>query len=200
MNRETVYGGLSNAAWGYFFLHIDFNLGFNQTSINVLPRFVGWLLLLSAIGKLAGERRDLPLLRPLGRLLAAWTGADWLLNWAGQTIDGHILFLDLLVSAAAIYFHFQFLSDMAALAERYEPPEGTLAARLRRRRTMYVLVVTLVNTLHYLPVSGESELRNYAALGVMLVLVGVLAALFVMTGLFALRRLFRDQPEDLPQI
>ena len=67
MNRETVYGGLSNTAWGYFFLHIDFNLGVNQTSVNVLPRFVGWLLLLSAIGKLAGERRDLPLLRPLGR-------------------------------------------------------------------------------------------------------------------------------------
>ena len=44
MNRETVYGGLSNAAWGYFFLHIDFNLGVNQTSVNVLPRFVGWLL------------------------------------------------------------------------------------------------------------------------------------------------------------
>ena len=102
--------------------------------------------------------------------------------------------MDLLVSAAAIYFHFQFLSDMAALAERYEPPEGTLAARLRRRRTVYVLVITLVNTLHYLPVSGESELRNYAALGVMLV--AVLAALFVMTGLFALRKLFRDQPEE----
>ena len=38
MNRETVYRGLSNAAWGYFFLHIDFNLGVNQTSVNVLPR------------------------------------------------------------------------------------------------------------------------------------------------------------------
>ena len=189
-DRKNLYEGLSRAAWGYFLLHFDINLG----TVSILPAFAGYALLLSALRILSGERRDLALLRPLGRLLAAWTGADWLLNWVGQTIDGHILFLDLLVSAAAIYFHFQFLSDMAALAERYEPPEGTLAARLRRRRTVYVLVVTLVNTLHYLPVSGESELRNYAALGMMLV--GVLAALFVMTGLFALRRLFRDQPEE----
>lgn len=189
-DRKNLYEGLSRAAWGYFLLHFDINLG----TVSILPAFAGYALLLSALRILSGERRDLPLLRPLCMLLGTWNGADWLLNWAGQTIDGHILFLDLLVSAAAIYFHFQFLSDMAALAERYEPPEGTLAARLRRRRTVYVLVVTLVNTLHYLPVSGESELRNYAALGMMLV--GVLAALFVMTGLFALRRLFRDQPEE----
>lgn len=194
--RETVYSGLSNAAWGYFFLHINFNLGFNQASVNVLPRFVGWLLLLSACRKLAGERRDLPLLRPLGWLLAAWTGADWLLNWAGQTIDGHILFLDLLVSAAAIYFHFQFLTDMAALAQQYQPEGDDLDRRLRRRRTVYVLVITLINVLVHLPMGRRTD--SLAYLGVGLAAVGVLAALFVMTGLFALRKLFRDQP-DYPQ-
>lgn len=193
--RETVYSGLSSAAWGYFFLHINVNLGFNQASVNVLPRFVGWLLLLSACRKLAGERRDLPLLRPLGWLLAAWTGADWLLKWAGQTIDGHILFLDLLVSAAVIYFHFQFLTDMAALARRRQPDGDDLDRRLRRRRTVYVLVITLVNVLFYL-LPGRDDIRAYFGVG--LAAVGVLAALFVMTGLFALRKLFRDQP-DYPQ-
>lgn len=193
--RETVYSGLSSAAWGYFFLHINVNLGFNQASVNVLPRFVGWLLLLSACRKLAGERRELALLRPLGWLMAAWTGADWLLNWVGLSVSGHILFLDLLISVVVIYFHFQFLTDMAVLAQRFQPPEGTLAGRLRRRRTVYVLVITLVNVLFYL-LPGRDDIRAY--LGVGLAAVGVLAALFVMTGLFALRKLFRDQP-DYPQ-
>ena len=65
-NRD-IYSGLSNAAWGYFFLHFDFNLN----NVSIFPRFVGWLLLLSACKKLSGERRDLALLRPLAVLLAA---------------------------------------------------------------------------------------------------------------------------------
>lgn len=189
--RETVYSGLSNAAWGYFFLHIDFNFNVNQASVSILPKFVGWLLLLSAIGKLAGERRDLALLRPLGWLMAAWTGADWLLNWAGLSASGHVLFLDLLVSAAVIYFHFQFLTDMAALAQRYQPEGEGLDQRLCRRRTVYVLVITLVDTLLYLPLGWEPDDWGYLGLG--LAAVGVLAAIFVMTGLFALRKLFREE-------
>ena len=111
-DREQIYSGLSHAAWGYFFLNFDFN--FNTVSI--FPRFVGFLLLLSAIDKLSGERRDLALLRPLTMLLAVWSGLDWLVSWAGGDVDGHILFLDLLVAAAGLYFQFQFLTDMAALA------------------------------------------------------------------------------------
>ena len=53
--RETLYTGLSHAAWGYFFLNFDVNFG----TVSVIPRFVGFLLLLSAIGKRldAGVRR-----------------------------------------------------------------------------------------------------------------------------------------------
>lgn len=189
-DRKNLYEGLSRAAWGYFLLHFDINLG----TVSILPAFVGYALLLSALRILSGERRDLALLRPLCMLLGTWNGADWLFSWMGGSVKGLFPPLDMVITVAGLYFHFQFLTDMAALAEIHQPEGGSLDRRLLRRRTVYVLVVTLVNTLHYLPVSGESELRNYAALGMMLV--GVLAALFVMTGLFALRRLFRDQPEE----
>lgn len=189
---ETIYRGLSHAAWGYFFLHIHFKLN----GIDVLPTFVGWLLLLSAINKLSGERRDLSLLRPLAALMAAWQGLNWLLSWGGAGVSGHILFLDLLIAVAVIYFHFQFLTDMASLAERYEPPEGTLAPRLRRRRTAYILALTLSDILLDLPVERDPDVRAYLVMG--LAAVGILIALFIMAGLFALRKLFWDQP-DSPQ-
>ncbi|MDE6998163.1 MAG: hypothetical protein K2P04_09875, partial [Oscillospiraceae bacterium] len=67
-DRENLYKGLSHAAWGYFFLNFDFYLG----TVSIFPRFAGYLLFLSTIGKLAGERRDLLLLRPLCVLLAVW--------------------------------------------------------------------------------------------------------------------------------
>lgn len=186
-DREGLYRGLSNAAWSYLFLNFDLNLG----TVSIIPRFVGWLLLVAAIGDLAQERRDLALLRPLGLLLAAWDGVGWLLSWAGGDVNGHILFLDLIISVAAIYFHFQFLTDLAALAERYEPPEGTLAKRLRRRRTAYILFTTAVRLLVHLPASRYLELQGYAALG--LGIAGLITALFIMVGVFELRGLFREE-------
>ena len=78
-DRETLYTGAGRAAWGYFFLYLDINLG----SLNILPDWGAYLLFLSAIRLLAGERRDLSLLRPLGILLAAWNGADWALTLLG---------------------------------------------------------------------------------------------------------------------
>ena len=182
--NENIYSGLSHAAWGYFFLHFDFNLG----TVSIFPRFLGYLLLLSAIGKLSGERRDLALLRPLAMLLAGWSGLDWLLSWVGGDLDGHVLFLELLAAVANLYFHFQFLTDMAALAEQYQPEEDNLDQRLRRRRTVYVVLVTAIALVTDLPAGLLEDWQYWTALGMAVAACG--AALFVMTGLFGLRRCF----------
>ncbi len=184
--NERVYQGLSHAAWGYFFLHFDIALG----PVNILPRFVGWLLLLSAISALSGERRELHLLRPLVILEALWNGADWLFSWGGGGVEGNILFLDLLLTAVTLYFHFQFLTDLAALAEEYQPPEDTLACRLRTRRTVYILLLTAVSLtgplVELTPWSGWVWVTGGEALS------GMVVAVMLMSNLFELRRRFRD--------
>ncbi len=182
--RETLYTGLSHAAWGYFFLNFDVNFG----TVSVIPRFVGFLLLLSAIGKLSGERRDLALLRPLGILLAGWSGLDWLLSWGGGDVGGHILFLDLLVSAARLYFEFQLLTDLAAIAETYQPEESDLDRRIRRHRTEDMVLVTLLSLLVFLP---QAEWRDWLVLA-LAVLVCVVS-LMIMWNLFQLRRCLREE-------
>lgn len=186
--RETLYTGLSQAAWGYFFLNFDMNFG----TVSVIPRFVGVLLLLSAIGKLSGERRDLTLLRPLAALLSVWYALDWLLSWGGGAVGGHILFLDLIVGAAALYFHFQFLTDMAALAERYQAEGTGLDIRLRRRRTVYVVITTAASLLGDLPAWLLGDWARWAVVG--LALVGLAVAVLIMWSLFQLRRCFREEP------
>ena len=181
--NENIYSGLSNAAWGYFFLHFDFNLG----PISIFPRFVGWLLL-SACQKLSGERRDLALLKPLTALLAAWYGLDWLLSWGGGDVDGHFLFLDLLVAVAGLYFHFQFLTDMAALAKQYQPEDANLDRRLLRCRTVYVVLITLLALIGNLPIELLEHLGEYALIG--MALIACIAAVMIMAALFKLRRYF----------
>lgn len=188
-DSNQLYTGLSQAAWGYFFLTFDFNLG----TVSILPRFVGFYLLFSAIGKLSGERRDLSLLRPLCILLTGWSGMDWLLSWRGGDIEGHILFLDLLVAAVTLYFHFQFLTDMAALSERYQPEDDNLASRIRSHRTAFILLLTVFGLMSDLtPVLPWDWWAGIIVFGA---LITCIVALIIMADLFHLRKLIGPEEE-----
>ena len=192
-DRSSLYKGLSCAAWGYFFLVFDVNLG----TVSILPRFAGWLLLLHAIEELKEERRDLALLRSLGILLALWTGADWLASWAGRDVDGHLPPLDLVVAVAQLYFLFQFLTDMAALAEARHPEGGALGRKILLCRTVQTVLVTAFALAPYLPARLPEGVSGgvLAVLAIAYCLLGVALMLFM----FQLRRAFRDAaPPPLP--
>ena len=188
-DREKLYSGLSNAAWGYFFLTFDFNLN----NVSVLPRFVGFYLLFSAIGKLSGERRDLNLLRPLCVLLTGWSGLDWLLSWLGGDVEGHILFLDLLVTVVTLYFHFQFLTDMAALSECCQPEDDNLASRIRGHRTAFTLLITVFGLMADL--TPVLPWEWWAGMIVFGALITCIVALIIMADLFHLRKLIGPEEE-----
>lgn len=188
---RRLTSGVSQAAWGYFFLHININIG----SVSILPAFVGYLLMLSAIAKLSGERRELGLLRPLCIILAIWNGADWLASFAGMSLDGLFTPLDILVSVAGLYFHFQFLTDMAALAERCQPQDSPIARRLINRRTVYVTLMAVTDVLFSLPSQlwGSAQ----AVIAILCGLASAVAALTAMFSLFSLRRCLIKNAESV---
>ncbi len=189
-DRSSLYKGLSCAAWGYLFLNLDFNLG----NVSILPRFAGWLLFLRAIDQLKEERRDLALLRPLGVLLTLWTGADWLASWAGRDVDGHFPPLDLIVAVAQLYFLFQFLTDLAALAKARcrEPESADLSGKILLCRTVQTVLVTAIALWPYLPRPGwlPDGLADGAV--ITLALAYALLGVALMLYLFQLRRAFQD--------
>ena len=203
---ERLYTGLSHAAWGYFLLHFYFNLNFDSVSINILPSFAGALLLLSAVDKLSAERRDLKLLRPLCMILAAWHLADWLLALAGTSLTGKILFLDLIFTAVLLYFHFQFLTDMAAIAEKYQPEEETLNRRILRRRTVLLVLATIADVASGLFQAADlgQMMKMEMPFGLLTIALGVLLAVtlivivMIMFSLFQLRRYVRNWGEAEP--
>lgn len=185
VERKQLYDGLSHAAWGYFFLYFDINLG----TVSILPRFVGWLLFLSAIEKLKEERRDLALLRPLGILLMLWSGAGWLASWAGADVDGLFPPLDLVVTVAQMYFHFQFLTDCAALAEPYS--YSGIERRILRWRAIQTVLLTGMGILMEVGAwFGKISGYMLAASTVVYLIMG----LCLMAALFALRKFYREDP------
>lgn len=186
IDRKSIYDGISRAAWGYFFLYFDINFG----TVSILPRFVGWLLFLSAIGRLKETRRDLDLLRPLAILLAAWSAADWLASWVGADVDGLLPALDLIVAVAGMYFHFQLMTDCAALAAACQPEGAGLDRRLLRWRTVQTVLLTVM-ALSLYAAEWMGEGWTYAAMA--LAVVYLIAGLCLMAALFALRKLFREE-------
>lgn len=203
---ERLYTGLSHAAWGYFLLHFNFNLNFDSVSINILPSFAGALLLLSAVDKLSAERRDLKLLRPLCMILAAWHLADWLLALAGTSLTGKLLFLDLIFTVVLLYFHFQFLTDMAAIAEKYQPEGETLNRRILRRRTVLLVLATIADVASGLFQAADlgQMMKMEMPFGLLTIALGVLLAVtlivivMIMFSLFQLRRYVRNWAEAEP--
>ena len=183
--KNELYTGVSKAAWAYFFLYFDFNV----SGISVLPSFVCYLLILSAIRLLSGERRDLLLLRPLCVILALWNIGDWLMSWVGRDLDGQVVFLDLIIGAIGIYFHFQLFTDFAALAAQYQGPEEHLDQRILNWRTIQTVLLTIIAVWTSVP---HMALTWADSVVLMLALIGLIAGLCLMAALFSLRKLFAD--------
>ena len=111
MNHAGIRSALSRIAWAYLLIHLHFRLN----NLDVLPDWAGYLLIFSAIGLLAGELRDLPLLRPFCILLGAVSGVDWLsFLLTGAEFTGRFFLLSALITCVALYFHFQLLTNLAA--------------------------------------------------------------------------------------
>ena len=177
---EKRYHGLDRAAWGYFFLYFNINIG----NVSLLPTFVGYLLFLSAIGLMEAGERELSLLRPLAMLLATWHGLDWFLSFFGKDLYG-LQFIDLIRDAVNLYFHFQLLTNLASIAARHQPEECEFDWKLLKYRTLQTLMITAIWILTYFDHwFGDYWGLISGGMGVVYVIAGVC----LMRAIFGLRR------------
>lgn len=178
---QKLYSGISKAAWGYFFLY--FNINFNNVSI--LPSFVGYLLFLSAINLLKEEERELSLLHTLGVIMALWTGVEWLASFVGLNLEGMWQFIDIIISLVNLYFHFQFLTNLASIAAMYQSEGYELDAKLLRYRTLQTVMLTAIEVIiRFQPWLSEA----WTVISICMLIVYLIAGICLMKALFDLRK------------
>ena len=178
---QKLYSGISKAAWGYFFLY--FNINFNNVS--VLPSFVGYLLFLSAIKLLKEEERELSLLHTLGVIMALWTGVEWLASFVGLNLEGMWQFIDIIISLVNLYFHFQFLTNLASIAEKYQSEGYELDAKLLRYRTLQTVMLSAIEVIIcFQPWLSEA----WTVISICMLIVYLIAGICLMKALFDLRK------------
>ena len=147
MKTKTYVHNLSRIAWAYVFLLIDFSMSVNDFSINVLPGWVGFLLIFLALPSVEEQELSASLLRPLVILLGLWE----VIRWVGTLVTGSVFdvpLLTLILSALSMYFHFQFLTNLSSIARAHGLLEDS--EKLLHLRTGLTLFTALVTILYFL--------------------------------------------------
>ena len=115
-------------------------------------------------------------------------------------MDGHLLPLDLIVAVAQLYFLFQFLTDLAALARTWcrEPEAADLSRRILRCRTVQTVLVTVLALVPYVPAPRWLPEGVSGGALVVLAIVYCLLGIALMLYLFRLRSAFQEEAPPLP--
>ena len=186
---QKLQRSLSKVILGYVFLYININIG----QVNLLPVFVGYLLFLSAIEGLKEEERELSLLKTLGVILALWHAFVWAMSWISVEIEGKWLLADILISVMNIYFQFQFVTNLAAIAEKYQTEEDDLHGKMLKYRTWQTVILTVITIVTEL-LPQEPTLVGY--LFTTMAVVYLILAFSLIKALFDLRRCVQEpRPE-----
>lgn len=165
--------------WGYFFIYINLYIG----TIDILPTWVGFLLIYAALDGVAVMDPSAKLIKPFALLLMAESGAEWMLEIFGATVD--LYWIDILIGAISLYFHFQLLTNLAGIAESRESAYSNKLKKLRSMQTVFLTIMALM------PV-GQKVNISLAENGVFVFVLG-LASVVVMLSICIV--LFRYRKE-----
>lgn len=184
-DRKKLSHAVKSIAWGYVLVHLHFNLG----TLDLLPDWLGILLILKALPTLSQFSESVGLLRPFAILLALWEGIDWILAALG--IAPELAILSVIGTIISLYFRFQLMTEVAQAAEYCHCPQQNKLLLLRN-----VDAVSL--TLFTVPIPwGEYEILSF-----LMILVAVFITCWICKVLFSLARSLGElpAPSDEPEI
>ena len=181
-NAEQLLSAVKRTAWAYVLLYLNFNLG----TLNLLPDWGGYALILSALPALTREEEAAGLLKPFGMILTAWGVLRWVLDLCNVSFDGGVF--SLIITVVGLYFHFQLLTNLASICEKYGCPE---TSRLRKLRLGMTVITTAMN----LPLGWQD---SQLAMAVMIV-IALVTVFWTMVVLFALHRSLEERLRENPE-
>lgn len=195
MKSDHYLRALSHIAWAYIFLLLNISIGNNSVNINLLPAWIGWLLIFQALPEIEKQERTAVLLRPVATLLGIWDAVCWITSvFTGNSLS--LPLLQLIISSLNLYFHFQFFTDLASAAKSHGLTNH--CRRMLRMRTFATIYNAVITVLSFVwPLDLFSGISLFLVTGVTLFLiVWILATLFSFRNAEE-RRIFRmGRPQE----
>lgn len=188
-NISDIRSAVKKVAWGFFLIHIHFNLG----SIDILPDWAGYALIVSALSAIALEQESAKLIRPFGIFLVAWSTIDWIVKIFGLQI--YLNYISLIPSAINLYFTFQLFTNLAAIADKYSCPQTKKLLVLRTVNVIFTVSNTFLLYFGIITEGGEI----YTALMVAILVAALIIMLAMLITLFSFASSLGDIEDKLQQ-
>jgi len=127
-------------AIGFLLILLDFNLNFNQFSLNVLPDFVGYWLLMQGMAEMEKENPRFASPRPFAVGMVIYTALLWVGNLLG--VSGGFLMTVLNLVALAAHFYIAWVLVLA-LREVEQCREADLYGVVLYKRWKILLAINV---------------------------------------------------------
>ena len=137
--------------WGFFFVFLNFNLNINAASLQLLPDWLGFLLLYLACGELLQESEMFGKPRPFCAGLAVYTAVLWLMELLGIGSDLGILSWVLGLAATCLSLYVSMLIVDAITNVEMHRNYDLCAAHLRKVWKVQVVATIAANVLLIVP-------------------------------------------------
>lgn len=135
MAESRLPSAIKKIAWGYLFTFININLGI----VDVLPDWLGFIMILTALPVIAQKEESVSLLKPLAIILTLWEIAEWAIALFGTSVN--IPVIGIVIGIVRIYFDFQLITNLSGLAP--EPERKSRLLKLRSFSVVFHTVTTL---------------------------------------------------------
>ena len=167
--------------WGFFFLFLNFSLNINDASLQLLPDWLGFLLLYLACGELLGESEMFQKPRPFCVGLAVYTGILYLLDLVGISTDLGIVSWILSLGAVCLNLYVSMLIIDALTNVEMQRNYDLCTAHLR---TVWKVLAVATAAAHLLVV--------FPVLAVVCALVVAVVGIFFLVAVHGARKAWRN--------
>lgn len=203
--NNSLRNGISRIAWGFVFILFHFKIN----SIDLLPDFVGYILVAIATGSLAENLGHLKLLRPLSIIIAIWTASVWFtetLTLTSILTAGYMStvmgYLSTAMGVVILIFTIVLLTDLSVLAAKYQPGDKNIDRRLLVARNIYAvcysvnlgLSLSVLLTFNNLP---ELLAGLTAGLSIVMSIAMLITMIIILVSLFSLRKFITEAETNI---
>lgn len=180
METKTLSSAIKKVAISYIFIYFHINI----SVIDILPDWLGYFMIVSALPILSEKEQSAQLLKPFGIAIVIWN----IINWVLKITDAqwNLTLISLLFSIVTIYFHFQLITNITNL-----DIEQSKRKRLLTLRTATVLLHTVLTLSLFIPTTIDNEVYSYIL--IFMAIPQIILCFWIACELFGLSKTMREK-------
>ena len=186
----TDYKELSNkirrVGWGFVFILFDINIG----TVSILPKWAGYMMIISALPVLASQVPSAKLLKPLGVALAVYSGAEWAMKII--SLDYSLAVLSVLIMCILVYFNFQLFTNLAEIAEKHSCPQQKGLLKLRTALIITEVITNII--LIVVRISTDNDDFTYF-IPIIMGIIQLIMMICICVNIFSLAKTLENYPD-----